>query len=317
MQPLFSRGPSATLRMLVLVAASIALMTIDHRWNHLEVVRSALSTLLYPLQYTIDLPIRFYYWSDEVFSTHQTLLEKNREYEARHLENRVQLQKLDILEKENTRLRKLLSATPKTTERLLIAEIINVDVDPYRQLIVLNKNKSHGVYPGQPIIDAQGVMGQVIHVGPLSSTAILITDASHAIPVQVDRNGLRTIAFGTGKINELSVRNLTHNADIQEGDTLITSGLGGHFPPNYPVAVVTKVERPVGERFARVTARPLALLNQSREVLLLWNNETQQAGEDVDETPAGEEETGKADSETTPAGNAATGNKKHKRGSSQ
>ena len=316
MQTLFSRGPSATLRMLVLVGASIALMTIDHRWNHLEVVRSALSTLLYPLQYTIDLPIRFYYWSDEVFSTHQTLLEKNREYEARHLENRVQLQKLDILEKENTRLRKLLSATPKTTERLLIAEIINVDVDPYRQLIVLNKSKSNGVYAGQPIIDAQGVMGQIIHVGPLSSTAILITDASHAIPVQVDRNGLRTIAFGTGNINELAIRNLTHNADIREGDTLITSGLGGHFPPNYPVAVVTKVERPAGERFARVTARPLALLNQSREVLLLWNNKPQAAEEAIDETETDSSDSGETGDKKTVVDTAAS-NKKHKRGPQQ
>jgi len=303
MQTLFSRGPSATIRMLLLVAASIALMTIDHRWNHLEVVRSALSTLLYPLQYTIDLPIRFYYWSDEVFTTQQDLLKKNREYEARHLENRVQLQKLDILEKENARLRKLLSATPKTTERLLIAEIIGVDVDPYRQLILLNRNSSQGVYIGQPVIDAQGVMGQIIHVGALSSTALLITDPSHAIPVQIDRNGLRTIAFGTGNINELVLRHLPHNADIQVGDTLITSGLGGHFPPNYPVATITTVERPAGERFARILATPLAQLNRSREVLLLWNNNTEKTtlddGAEINHTvPASTDSSGHKDKTT-------------------
>ncbi len=272
MQTLFSRGPSATIRMIVLLLASIALMTVDHRWNHLEVVRSTLSGLLYPLQYAIDLPIRFYYWGDEVFQSRQVLLEKNREYEARHLENRVQLQKLEILEKENNRLRKLLSATPKTTERLLISEIIGVDVDPYRQLILLNKGQANGVYIGQPIIDANGVMGQVVHVAPRSSTALLITDVSHAIPVQVNRNGLRTIAFGSGNISKLIIRHLPHNADIQAGDILITSGLGGHFPPNYPVATVDSVERPAGERFARITAKPLALLDQSREVLLLWHN---------------------------------------------
>ncbi len=277
MQTLFSRKPSTTIRMLILVVASIALMSVDHRWHQLEVVRSALSTLLYPLQYTIDLPIRFYYWSDEVFTTHQTLLRKNREYEVRHLETQVRLQKLDILEKENTRLRKLLSATPKTTSRLLIAEIIGVDVDPYRQLIILNRSSSQGVYIGQPIIDARGVMGQIVHVGPLSSSALLITDASNAIPVQIDRNGLRTIAYGTGNINRLELRHLPHNADIKVGDILITSGLGGHFPPNYPVATVTSVKRPAGDRFARIIAKPLAQLDRSREVLLLWNSKIEKS----------------------------------------
>ena len=272
MQTLFTRGPSATFRMAVLVVASITLMTVDHRWQSLELARGALASVLYPLQYTIDLPIRLYYWSDEVFSNQQSLLEKNREFEARHLENRVQLQKLDIIEKENERLRQLLSATQKITERLLISEIINVDVDPYRQLILLNKGSNSDVYQGQPIIDALGIMGQVVHVGPLSSTAMLITDASHALPVQIDRTGLRANAFGSGKIDLLNLRHLPHNVDIQVGDTLITSGLGGIFPPNYPVASITKVERPAGEPFATVEAMPIAQLDKTREVLLVWRN---------------------------------------------
>lgn len=273
MQTLFIRGPSATVRMVVLVIASIVLMTVDHRWHSLEFARSAFSSILYPLQYTIDLPIRLFYWTDEALSTRQTLLEKNREFEARHLENRVQLQKLDIIEKENERLRQLLGAIPKTTERLLISEIINVDLDPYKQLILLNKGSSSDVYQGQPIIDAQGVMGQVVHVGPMSSTAMLITDASHAIPVQVNRTGLRAIAFGSGKIDQLNLRHLPHNVDIKEGDLLITSGLGGIFPPNFPVAIISRVERHAGEPFATVEARPHALLDKSREVLLVWRNE--------------------------------------------
>ena len=273
MQTLFIRGPSSTVRMVVLVIASIVLMTVDHRWHSLELVRSALSGVLYPLQYTIDLPIRLFYWADETLSTQQTLLEKNREFEARHLENRVQLQKLDIIEKENERLRKLLGAIPKTTERLLISEIINVDLDPYKQLILLNKGSSSDVYQGQPIIDAQGIMGQVVHVGPMSSTAMLITDASHAIPVQINRTGLRAIAFGSGKIDQLNLRHLPHNVDIKEGDLLITSGLGGVFPPNFPVAVISKIERPAGEPFATIEAKPHALLDKSREVLLVWRNE--------------------------------------------
>ena len=286
MQTLFVRGPSSTVRMVVLVIASIVLMTVDHRWHSLELARSALSGVLYPLQYTIDLPIRLFYWADETLSTQQALLEKNREYEARHLENRVQLQKLDIIEKENERLRKLLGAIPKTTERLLISEIINVDLDPYKQLILLNKGSNSDVYQGQPIIDAQGVMGQVVHVGPMSSTAVLITDASHAIPVQVNRTGLRAIAFGSGKIDQLNLRHLPHNVDIKEGDLLITSGLGGVFPPNFPVAVISKIERPAGEPFATIEAKPHALLDKSREVLLVWRNQPAPAADKVDEENA-------------------------------
>ncbi len=284
MQSLFIRGPSATFRMVVLVVASIALMNVDHRWRSLEFVRSALSSVIYPLQYTIDLPIRLFYWTDERLSSQQTLLEKNREFEVRHLENRVQLQKLDIIEKENDRLRKLLGATPKTTERLLISEIINVDLDPYKQLILLNKGSSSDVYQGQPIIDALGVMGQVIHVGPMSSTAMLITDASHAIPVQINRTGLRAIAYGSGKIDQLNLRYLPHNVDIKVGDLLITSGLGETFPANFPVAIISKVERPAGEPFAHIEARPHAQLDKSREVLLVWRNEPELIDENTQNT---------------------------------
>ena len=275
MQTLFLQGPSVTLRTIALVIVSVVLMTVDHRWSHMEGVRNALSYVLYPLQYTIDLPIRLYHWTDETVSTHQTLLDKNRNLEDLHLQHQVRLQKLDILEKENVRLRELLSATAKTGEVVLIAEIINVDVDPYRQLLVINKGTNDEVYISQPLIDAQGVMGQVVHANSTSATAMLITDASHALPVQIDRTGLRAVAFGTGKIDHLDLRHIAHNADIRKGDTLITSGLGGRFPANYPVAVITHIERSSDEAFVTVRAEPLALLDRSREVLLVWHNQPQ------------------------------------------
>jgi len=262
MTTLFLQGPSVTLRTMILVVASIALMTIDHRWNHLEIVRNTLSHILYPLQYTIDLPIRLFDWTEKTLSRQQTLLEENKALLDELLQSHVSLQKLDILEKENTRLRDLLSATPKVKEKVLISEILTVDINPYRQLIILNKGASEGVYPGQPIIDANS----------LSSTAILITDANHALPVQIDRTGLRSIAFGTGQSGILELRHITHSADMRIGDKLITSGLGGRFPPNYPVAIITSVERPAGEAFASIKAEPLALLDRSREVLLVWHN---------------------------------------------
>lgn len=291
MQTLFVRGPSVTIRMIVLVIASVTLMTVDHRWKSVEMVRSSILTMLYPLQYTIDLPIRLFYWADESLSSRKLLLEKNRDFEARHLENRVQLQKLDIIEKENGRLRKLLSATPKTTERLLISEILNVDNDPYRQLIVLNKGSNSEVYLGQPIIDALGIMGQIVHVGPVSSSAMLITDASHAIPVQINRTGLRTIAFGSGKTDQLNLRHLPHSVDIKVGDLLITSGLGGVFPPNFPVAIISKVEHPAGEPFAVVEAKPHAQLDKSREVLLVWRNVATPDSDEKMDNPSTDKET--------------------------
>ena len=273
MQTLFQRGPSATLRMILLVIISIILMTVDHRWKHLEFVRNTLSYLLYPVEYVVDLPIRLYYWTDETLSTHQQLLEENRQLRDLQLQSRVQLQKLDIIEKENERLRQLLSATPKATEDHLIAEIIAVDVDPYRHLLSLNKGSKDGVFQGQPIIDAHGVMGQVVFVNAFTSTAMLVTDVSHAIPVQIDRTGLRSVAFGTGQIDYLDLKHIPHNADIRVGDKLISSGMGQRFPRNYPVAMITRIDRNVGETFVNVRAEPLALLDTSREVLLVWTQD--------------------------------------------
>jgi len=272
MQTLFLQGPSVFLRTLLLIVASIVLMTADHSWHQLEFLRNGLSQLLYPLQYTIDAPVRFFYWSEKTFSTHESLLEENRNLKEQQLQSQVRLQKLDIVEKENARLRELLSATPKINESVLVAEMVSVDVDPYRQLLILNKSSRDGVYQGQPVIDAHGVMGQIVHVTATDSTLMLITDASHALPVQIDRTGLRAIAFGTGNIDSLDLRHIPHNADIRKGDLLITSGLGGVFPPNYPVAKITSIKREPGDPFLEVSAEPLALLNRSREVLLVWHN---------------------------------------------
>jgi rod shape-determining protein MreC len=143
-------------------------------------------------------------------------------------------------------------------------------MDPYRHQIELNKGTLDHLFEGQPLLDSQGVMGQLIHVGPFTSTAMLITDPSHAIPVQVNRNGLRTIALGTGTIDRLELPHIPDNADIRVGDLLVTSGLGGRFPPGYPVAEVIDVEQDPGRAFSHVTARPRALLDRSREVLVVW-----------------------------------------------
>lgn len=168
------------------------------------------------------------------------------------------------------RLRDLLGSSFKIGDRVLIAELMSVDLDPYRQQVLVNKGASSGVFIGQPVLDANAVMGQVVHVNPLTATVLLITDASHGLPVQVNRNGLRTVAQGTGIVNRIELLYLPKNADVRVGDLLVTSGLGGHFPPGYPVARISEVRREPGKPFATVAAEPTARLDRSREVLLVW-----------------------------------------------
>jgi len=302
MQTLFSRGPSVTLRTIILVIASITLMVADHRWQHLESLRGGLETyVIYPLRYVINIPARFYIWTDESLSSHQTLLHENQNLKEQQLRAQVSLQKLSVLEKENNRLRKMLSARSKVGELVLVAELVSVDLDPYQQQVVINKGESHEVYLGQPIIDAWGVMGQIIHAGKYSSTAMLISDPSHAIPVQVNRNGLRSTAFGTGHSHKLELRYIPHNAEIEIGDLIVTSGLGERFPPNYPVGRIIDIERPAGETFATVIAEPVAHLDRSREVLLVWHNPPKEEKQLDEENPLPVEETKEEIKEVTNA----------------
>ena len=249
---------------------SLALMVVDHRQHHLETVRSVLSVVIYPLQFTADLPLSASRWLSDTFSTRNQLQEENRELRKQNLLLQAQQQKLLALETENMRLRDLLDSSLKIGDRVLIAELMAVDLDPYRQQVTIDKGSSSGVYQGQPVLDANAVMGQVIHVNRFTSTVLMITDARHALPVQINRNGLRTIAMGTGRINELELPHLPNNADIQVGDLLVTSGLGGRFPAGYPVAEVASVTREPGQPFAEVTARPSAHLDRTREALLVW-----------------------------------------------
>lgn len=256
--------------MIVFVLASIVLMTLDHRQQHLDSLRYGLSMVVYPLQLLVDLPSTTTDWFRESLSTRRALQEENASLRTQYLLLKSQVQKLSALESENIRLRELLDSSFQVGERVLVAELMSVDLDPYKHQIGINKGDLNEVYAGQSLLDQDGVMGQIVGVGPLSSTAMLITDPAHAIPVQVNRNGLRTIALGTGSIDRLELPYIPNNADIRPGDLLVTSGLGGRFPPGYPVAEVTLIEHDPGHAFARVSAVPLAHLDRSREVLLVW-----------------------------------------------
>lgn len=252
------------------MVVSLVLMTLDHRWHHLESVRGALTLVTSPLQYVLGVPTAAGHWLGQLFVSRQTLQEDNERLKARELLLEGRLQRMAALEAENQRLRALLDSSFRVGERVLVAEILEVDLEPFSQQIVINKGSHNDVTVGQPLLDASGVVGQVVHVAPFTSTAMLITDASHALPVRVNRSGLRAIAVGTGSPSRLELLHLPVNADIDVGDLLVTSGLGGSFPPGYPVATVEKVERNAAEAFATVVARPVAKLDQSREVLLVW-----------------------------------------------
>jgi rod shape-determining protein MreC len=183
----------------------------------------------------------------------------------------LRLQRLESLTQENRQLRDLRSASTGIADRSLVAEILRVDLDPFRHRVLINKGANASVYKGQAVLAADGVFGQVDRAGLGAAQVILITDSEHATPVQVNRNGLRTIAVGTGEIAKLTLPFLTVDSDVKVGDLLITSGLGGIFPAGYPVAEITKVERDAAETFAIVEAKPLAKLDRDREVLLIWS----------------------------------------------
>lgn len=253
------------------IFVSIVLMVVDHRFQHLQQIRGALAFLTYPLQLAADFPVTATRWLEETTKAREQLLQENRRLHDENLKARADLQKLESLQAENLRLRNLLDASYKVGDRVLIAELSAVDLDPYRQQVVINKGSRSGAFKGQAVLDANAVMGQIVQTSPFSSTVLLITDPSHSIPVQVLRNGLRTIAVGTGRINELSLPYLPTNSDIRVGDKLVTSGLGGKFPSGYPVATVTQVDRSPDNAFAHISATPTAHLDRSREVLLVWS----------------------------------------------
>lgn len=264
------RDASPGLRLVLICVFSIALMVLDNNNQYIADVRRMLSTALYPVRVVINAPFAIGGWLSESFSTRNYLLEENQDLSDKLLKQSARLQRMAALEAENARLRALLESTAKVGDRILIAEIMSVDMNPFRHSIVVNRGSSDEVYVGQALIDAQGVVGQVTRDQFFSAEAILITDVDHALPVELVRNRLRTIAVGTGDLEKLSLPFLPRNADVQRGDLLVTSGLGGSFPAGYPVGVIDEVRSDTGQPFLAISARPSAALNRIREVLLIW-----------------------------------------------
>ena len=254
---------------------SVVLLATDHRSNNLgKKLRSALSMIVYPVQVLVGSPFDMYEYVCETVISYSRLQAENQRLKGLRLVNDAKLLKLSALEKENIRLRALLENSFKLGEQVLVAELLAVNLAPYEHIVVVNKGSRFGVHSKQPVLDAYGIVGQVVRTLPFSSEIMLITDPNHAIPVQVNRNGLRTIAIGSGQLNRLNLPFLPNNADILSGDLRVTSGLGGTFPQGYPVAVVDEFSVRPNKPFASIHATPKAKLDKSREMLIVWSDST-------------------------------------------
>ena len=269
-RPIIGRGPPLGATFLTLAIAAIALMVADQRYDQLTRVRAWLSAAVYPVQIVVDLPFRAWDWVSGSFADRSRLRQENLELTARLRLANLQLQRFAALEDENRRLRDMRENSAGVAERVLVASILNVDLDPFRHRVLLDKGAADGVFKGQAVLDADGIFGQVSQVHAKTAEVILISDAEHAIPVQSNRSGLRTIAVGTGDSERLSLPFVTVEADLKQGDLLLSTGMGGVFPAGYPIAEVTQVVRNASTTFALVDARPTARLDRDREVLLVW-----------------------------------------------
>ncbi|MGI2135994.1 rod shape-determining protein MreC [Shewanella baltica] len=267
MKPIFVRGISNQFRLTLAIILSVALLVANHR---LDPLRQNLSSVFSPLQYLASVPGAALDWSSESFATRNMLALQNKELLRQQLLMSERLQRFEHLRQENERLRALLGSPAYLDSRKMVAEVLEVASDPFHHYVVLNHGSRSGVFVGQPVVDAQGVVGQVVQVSEMTSRVLLLSDVSHGLPVRITRNDVRLVANGTGELDEIELRHVAKSTDIRVGDLLVTSGLGNRFPEGYPVARVMEVLTEDGQSYARVTAQPLAALDRIRYVLLIW-----------------------------------------------
>jgi rod shape-determining protein MreC len=264
------RTPTNLTRFVLLALLSVGLMLLDARGHHLQKIRAGLTVLFRPVQILAAIPVRVGGWLVELTRSDTSLRAEAERLRTEQPILVARLQKVEAIEAENAHLRQLLGTSALVADRAVVAELLEVTSEPLRRTLVIAKGGKDGLYAGQPVIDTYGIRGQISEVGVLQSTAILITDPGHAIPVQVNRNGLLAIAFGTGEPDTVSIRYLTASADIKQGDLLVSSGIGGGFPFGYPVAKVKKIVNDPNELFLDIIATPVAQLSHNKEVLLIW-----------------------------------------------
>src|SRR5271165_4041095 len=264
------RTTGLLLRCVLYSLLALGLIIVDKRYDHLGRIRRVLSVVAYPVQVAVASPFDGWNWFKDSVTTRDALRADKAKLEAELRVAQFRLQRYEALEAETQRLRALRDSTAGVTDRFVIGDVMDVDLDAFRERVLVDKGAQDGVFVGQAVLDAGGVFGQVARVGQLTAEVILVSDPTHAIPVQINRNGLRTIAVGTGDMTRLKLPYLSTSADVIAGDLLVTSGLGGGFPAGYPVGTITEVKRDPAQSLAEVDVRPAAALDRSREVMFVW-----------------------------------------------
>lgn len=253
----------------------LSLIIADYQFGQMQRIRAWLSLAVTPVQWLVDMPQHSWTWLDERLQIRDELIAENKQLRAQTLLAERKVQKLEALTVENFRLRDLLNSSEQLDEKVTVSELIGVNSDPFTHQVIINTGFNGGAFVGQPVLDATGVMGQITSTSAFTSRVLLITDADHAIPVQVNRNGLRSVAYGLGQSDYIELQDLSDTADIEVGDMLVSSGLGLRFPKGYPVAKVIEVRHLAGQDFAKVLARPTAQLVRSRHLLLVGTSQQQ------------------------------------------
>jgi rod shape-determining protein MreC len=266
------RTTGLLLRCVLYSLLALGLIIVDKRYDHLGKIRRVLSVVAYPVQIAVASPFEGWDWFRESVTTRDALRADKTKLESELRLAQFRLQRFEALEAESQRLRALRDSTAGVASRFVIGDVMDVDLDAFRERVLVDKGAQDGVFVGQAVLDAGGVFGQVARVGQLTAEVILVSDPTHAIPVQINRNGLRTIAVGTGDIGRLKLPYLPTSADVIAGDLLVTSGLGGGFPAGYPVGTVAEVKRDPAASLADVDVKPAAALDRSRELMFVWLN---------------------------------------------
>jgi len=275
----FGEEGARTARLMMYILLAIVLMSMDQRGHYVPRIRNALEFVFEPVFSLVSWPGQALRSFSQQTASRQELITENNTLSRQLLETAGSVQTQDALRQENQRLRHLLEATQGRSYTFKFAEIIRVDLDPFSHKVWIDRGADETVFVGQAVIDGLGIVGQVEDVLRHSSTVRLISDPDHALPVQINRTGLRTVAYGSGTTSHLLMPNVPLQADLSPGDMIVTSGLGDRFPPGFPVGEVERVQRDSGKTFARVYVRPFAALDRGREVLLIEGKQSDDLAE--------------------------------------
>ena len=265
----FNRGPSAVARLVFFSVLSLLLLFVDARYQYLESTRQVIAVIIYPLQRLTALPGEIWSGAGSYISLQRHLVADNEQLHLQHDADATQLQQLQSIQAENAQLRALLEVKQRAEYTMQLAQIAYIERDIFKRKLFVDKGEQENVQLGQAVVDNSGVVGQVTRVFPWLSEVTLVTDKDIAVPIQVVRNGVRAVVFGSGNISELELRYQPVNADIEVGDVLVTSGMDGTYPPALPVAKVTKVERDPAYPFAHIECEPLAGVDRHRTLLIV------------------------------------------------